>query len=727
VFTGGACKQTSHVDCLMLAAATTETIDVGVEEFAQLLRDTADDIEKTLLRPPVSTQSLESTRAHVEEIQRATLRAIYALCSPEKDTVVSPIAHRGMCAGRDRGRQLASQARALLEGRSGRELLATTRLSPLAGTHATHFAALLDLPLREYDFYAGIYDAIWNQAEMVCDIERRSWLIAKRTDKRPPGWIDEDLVRQRGATSPDAQRPPWPGLRECLGRQIAKARVDLGVQSGAGLGGAILDALVEVEDAHRYGGPLGKVREPKPGARTVMDDAGAMHVMRALFDPERCPAEQRTRRNVCLSDLDFDAFAASLVRHDYQPGTSFMRWALDHPAANEWWLLPGSYATERMHGLARAEAKPGLFTMATVAAVHVESQIDDVDRSGWVAPSSLPDRLGRWVGLFFPFLALSVHPSRRVELALVRGGPRINRVDLLLDSSLRVMVVPPADGQEDEIGYGLFTRGFTALTLSAAPTYRFGGSVFSTLAVRAGVPAHVPEDWDWPDWIRDVQPLVSNRPPEEEVNFELVLTMFDSKFRAAVGCHPWEAEPNRGCWRHPYYSFGVNDLLAVGYWAGINPFQWRRFLLPFVAPRFAISRDPESGRDQAIELGLLRGGWGRGDGPAFDIDLSTVLPALAWYDNAPELTADASASLLWRFSYTGIKAIGLRAILPLSIQNDARFNDANVEAFLVSWKGLRPAIGWFPDPIEDEQGRDLPSWYGSIGIDFDQSPVADRW
>ena len=91
------------------------------------------------------------------------------------------------------------------------------------------------------------------------------------------------------------------------------------------------------------------------------------------------------------------------------------------------------------------------------------------------------------------------------------------------------------------------------------------------------------------------------------------------------------------------------------------------------------------------------------------------------------LTADASASLLWRFSYTGIKAIGLRAILPLSIQNDARFNDANVEAFLVSWKGLRPAIGWFPDPIEDEQGRDLPSWYGSIGIDFDHSPVADRW
>ena len=46
------------------------------------------------------------------------------------------------------------------DGAGGMELLLSRRFSPLAGTFMGAFGAFMDRPLREYDYYAGVYDSI---------------------------------------------------------------------------------------------------------------------------------------------------------------------------------------------------------------------------------------------------------------------------------------------------------------------------------------------------------------------------------------------------------------------------------------------------------------------------------------------------------------------------------------------------------------------------------------
>ena len=65
--------------------------------------------------------------------------------------------------------QVAEDARALLlEGTQERTLALSTRFSPLAGAQLANFAGFLDEPLREFDYYAGVYDGLHAAAVFVC-------------------------------------------------------------------------------------------------------------------------------------------------------------------------------------------------------------------------------------------------------------------------------------------------------------------------------------------------------------------------------------------------------------------------------------------------------------------------------------------------------------------------------------------------------------------------------
>src|SRR5262249_5946375 len=62
------------------------------------------------------------------------------------------------------------QSASELKQQSGgeRQLLANTRFAPLAGSQLLNFAAFLDRPFREFDYYAGVYDAVHELAVRLC-------------------------------------------------------------------------------------------------------------------------------------------------------------------------------------------------------------------------------------------------------------------------------------------------------------------------------------------------------------------------------------------------------------------------------------------------------------------------------------------------------------------------------------------------------------------------------
>ncbi len=65
--------------------------------------------------------------------------------------------------------QVAQDAQALLsEGIAERTLGLSTRFSPLAGAQLANFGGFLDRPLREFDYYAGIYDGVHAAAVFAC-------------------------------------------------------------------------------------------------------------------------------------------------------------------------------------------------------------------------------------------------------------------------------------------------------------------------------------------------------------------------------------------------------------------------------------------------------------------------------------------------------------------------------------------------------------------------------
>ncbi len=55
-----------------------------------------------------------------------------------------------------------------------KRLKISNRYSPLTGDYLMHFGAFFDRPFREYDYYAGVYDALWNIASHSCSPDAKN-------------------------------------------------------------------------------------------------------------------------------------------------------------------------------------------------------------------------------------------------------------------------------------------------------------------------------------------------------------------------------------------------------------------------------------------------------------------------------------------------------------------------------------------------------------------------
>jgi len=218
--------------------------------------------------------------------------------------------------------QTSQDARALLaEGTQERTLALSTRFSPLAGAQLFNFAGFLDEPLREFDYYAGVYDGLYAAAVFVCreqDPEERS---------RPAP------VRLRSSWELDLAQVE---TQRCVGAAMGQLAVRLGVPTSekasslvAWLARAELAAWLgsssqaDKELARPEWGWLGPQRDPRK--------LGALGMVGYVLLSQKSPCTEHDREALCLSDISFDDFLSALREAGYQPQSRAMRLALEDP------------------------------------------------------------------------------------------------------------------------------------------------------------------------------------------------------------------------------------------------------------------------------------------------------------------------------------------------------------------------------------------------------------
>ncbi|HEY1335649.1 MAG TPA: hypothetical protein VGF31_15405, partial [Myxococcaceae bacterium] len=113
--------------------------------------------------------------------------------------------------------QVAERARALLpEGTPERTLALSTRFSPLAGAQLANFAGFLDEPLREYDYYAGVYDGLHAASVFVC------------REQDPDDTTRTAPIRQPGSWEVDLSKVE---TQRCVGEAMGHLAEQLGVRT----------------------------------------------------------------------------------------------------------------------------------------------------------------------------------------------------------------------------------------------------------------------------------------------------------------------------------------------------------------------------------------------------------------------------------------------------------------------------------------------------------------
>jgi len=222
---------------------------------------------------------------------------------------------------------LSFRARALQGGHAPeRRLYVSTRFAPLAGSQLGNFAAFLDRPLRELDYYAGVYDALHTVSVQGCtgqDPYARGGPVPVR---RPPPLDALDL------TAPDTQR--------CVGGLMHATAERMGVLASA-RARYVLTALAREELEATLGGREAAaelVREPTwawveaPSGLEPEDPvAAALEAARS----HRRPCREGDAEARCLADPGFDAFLEGLRAQGFRAQGANMKLALEAPA--RWW------------------------------------------------------------------------------------------------------------------------------------------------------------------------------------------------------------------------------------------------------------------------------------------------------------------------------------------------------------------------------------------------------
>jgi len=170
---------------------------------------------------------------------------------------------------------LSRDAWALAQSRGGeRALVVSTRFAPIVGSQLANLGAFLDVPLREFDYYAGVYDASHAFAVFLCGVSIVPGMTSsvRRSDK--PDELD--------LAAPETQR--------CLGEalHVVAASLDLQRSSRATL---VLRALARVE--------LAASLDSSAAAEELLGKPAGDGWRKARLHARRTPAWEQSQERCC--------------------------------------------------------------------------------------------------------------------------------------------------------------------------------------------------------------------------------------------------------------------------------------------------------------------------------------------------------------------------------------------------------------------------------------------
>jgi hypothetical protein len=215
--------------------------------------------------------------------------------------------------------RLSRAADALQQTRTERALLLSSRFAPITGSQLGNFGAFLDRPFREYDYYAGVYDASHAIAVALCDAE------AVAGAPRPARDARANVLDLR---APDTQRCVGIALEAVL-RQLDVDRSNTAGYVVRRLARAELEASLGETAVERLLGDEAWAWVTAP-ARAPLDPAVVTVAEVLLSARVECGLDAPSS---CIRELSFDAFISALRARRYQPHDQEMQALVDDPDA----------------------------------------------------------------------------------------------------------------------------------------------------------------------------------------------------------------------------------------------------------------------------------------------------------------------------------------------------------------------------------------------------------
>ncbi|HWE24727.1 MAG TPA: hypothetical protein VG496_12395, partial [Myxococcales bacterium] len=361
-----------------------------------------------------------------------------------------------------------------------RQLVLSRRFSPLGGGALLNFSGFLDRPLRDLDFYSGVYDAVVQIASRDCELQG-PYPLGNRT--APVFRMDAPLMVDASAVA----------TQRCIGHALQAVVDELQVRRSP-RAAFVIARLSRLEVTAQVGNRAAAAQllaEPawswlgEPQLPQGDQVASALAAVTSFT----APCRQGATESLCLVDPTIDELLDALQRTGYVPSSPSMREALSD--RDRWIAHVAERLGDRAAAVELASSRRGARAPSNVVLTGVGlgqlwarrterlSGSPDLDLDPSTIPAKTPDGTGSaWL------VAAHVVPYR-ISLDVVRGGAAFSWIEPALRLSSRFSVDSVMDLLAIE-GSGRLTSN-----LGLIPTFRATGA-----ALGVGAQAIIPWNGD---------------------------------------------------------------------------------------------------------------------------------------------------------------------------------------------------------------------------------------
>ena len=363
--------------------------------------------------------------------------------------------------------QVAQDARALLsEGTAERTLALSTRFSPLAGAQLANFAGFLDEPLREFDYYAGVYDGLHSAALFLCREQDPAEQRRPAPVRLPYSWeLDpRQLETQRCVGAAMGQMRQLLGLPRSEKATIITAwlaRSELAAWLGSG-------ARAEEELARPEWSWVGPPTDPRV--------LGSLGIVGYVLLSQKAPCTEHDSEALCIADITFDEFLTALGAAGYKAESRAMRLAVED--RTQFWRETVQRGLDRAATIELTSAGPsetgqrkGILFAISAGEVWTRGDVNGSSVRFTLDPSTIP-AVPLADGPTWPIWVAHLVPYRGA-LDVARGGLALSWIEPALRLGPRFSVLSTLQLVDIEFGQR------TSSTFGLRPAVHLGGVTVS--------------------------------------------------------------------------------------------------------------------------------------------------------------------------------------------------------------------------------------------------------